>query len=163
MRRALGLLFIATIATIALGACGDDDPGIDETGVGHAANAASTDTTDSGSGGAVADPESVSCAAGDEGTVTIDIEDFQFQPSEITVAAGESVTWVNQDSAPHAVWSEERSTGERAWQSVGGDPMARAPENLAADEASTCTFPAPGTYAYLCGIHNTMVGSIVVT
>jgi plastocyanin len=160
MRRALGLLFIATIATIALGACGDDDLGIDETGVGNAANA---ETTDSGSGDAVADPDSVACAAGDDGTVTVDIEDFQFQPGEITVAAGESVTWVNQDSAPHAVWSEERRTGERAWQSVGGDPMARAPENLAAEEASTCTFPAPGTYAYLCGIHNTMVGSIVVT
>lgn len=141
MRRALGLLLLTT--TIALGACGDDD-----------------DTSD---GAATDDGAAVSCAAGNGGETTVAIEDFQFQPGEVTIAAGQAVTWVNRDGAPHAVWSEERTTGERAWQSVGADSEARAPENLAEGDASTCTFAEPGTYAYLCGIHNTMHGTVVVT
>ena len=138
-----------------LGACGDDD--------GATATETTSDATGTTGDATGGDPAAVTCVAGDGGDGTVDIEDFQFQPDEITVAAGESVTWVNQDSTPHAIWSEERSTGSRLWQSVGADVDALAPENLAEGVASTCTFPEPGTYAYLCGIHNTMVGTVVVT
>jgi plastocyanin len=133
MRHALGLVLLTT--TVSLGACGDDH----------------------------VDAATVGCEAGEGGTATVAIEDFQFQPDEVTVAAGESVTWANRDGTTHSVWSEERSTGERVWESVGAEPTARAPENLAEGDASTCAFPEPGTYAYLCGIHNSMLGTVVVT
>jgi plastocyanin len=150
MRRVLGLLFLSTIAFTA---CGDDDNG--SGGANEAA--AGVDTPDA------IDGTTVSCTAGDGGTADVAIEDFQFQPGDIEIAAGASVTWTNADSAPHAIWSEERTTGQREWESVGPDPDALAPENLADGDASTCTFSEPGTYAYLCGVHNTMVGTVVVT
>src|SRR5687767_722098 len=133
MRRTIGLLLVTT--AITLGACGGDD---DDTATDTTTGDATTEAPDAATGG---DPAAVTCVAGDGGDGTVEIEDFQFQPEEITVAAGESVTWVNRDTAPHAIWSEERDTGSRLWQSVGADVEATAPENLAEGVASTCTFP----------------------
>jgi plastocyanin len=82
------------------------------------------------------------------GTAEVTIQGFAFNPAEVTVKAGTKVVWTNQDSAGHTVVADDGS-----WQSgllAKGDPYARV-------------FDAPGIYAYHCGIHPSMKGTIIVT
>src|SRR5690349_15611154 len=123
MRR-LTLIAAAGFSLLALGACGDDDVAERD-----AASAATASTGGAASGDAA--PATVTCVAGGGGDVEVRIEDFAFTPSPQTVAPGGSVTFTNTDDFPHSVWSvDETADGERAWESVGPDRMARAPENL---------------------------------
>jgi plastocyanin len=124
---------------LGLGACGDTSPPAD----------ASAGTT-------------ITCTADGDGDVAVAIQDFMFDPAGAEVQAGQSVTWTNGDDAPHSVWSEARTQGAREWESVGPDPAATLPEALPKGATSTCTFPEAGTYAYVCGIHNTMRGTVTV-
>ena len=77
----------------------------------------------------------------------VEIKDFKFQPSSITVAAGTTVTWVNDDDEPHTITS---ATG--AFGSAG----------LSHDETFAQTFARPGTYAYFCALHPQMRATVVV-
>jgi plastocyanin len=76
------------------------------------------------------------------------IAGFAFDPPSLTVKVGSSVTWTNEDAAAHTVaWSD--GTPGSGTLTKGGDPYAR-------------TFDQPGTFAYACGIHPSMKGTIVV-
>lgn len=159
-------LGLVLVAGLGLGACGDDD----DPAMGAPVLGASTTTADAG--GATDDPADadttaataaeVTCVAGTGGDADVAITGFTFDPSELDVDAGTAVTFTNQDPADHSVWSDQRVDGEPAFESVGSDPAFRLPEVLHEGDASTCTFPAAGTYAYLCGVHNSMRGTIVV-
>ncbi|MBA2519229.1 MAG: ScyD/ScyE family protein [Chloroflexia bacterium] len=80
-------------------------------------------------------------------TASVTIADFAFAPPELVVAAGETVTWVNQDWAPHTATAGD-----------GGFDSGR----LDQDGSFSHTFTEPGTYAYACAFHPGMTGSIVV-
>ena len=77
---------------------------------------------------------------------TIEVKDFAFQPSTVTVAAGDTVTWHNGDTASHTA----TSTG--AWDTG----------TFAPGISRSITFTTPGTYPYFCLIHSIMLGTIVV-
>jgi plastocyanin len=108
------------------------------------------------------DPSSVVCAAGGDAPASVDVEGFAFAPGSTQIDAGDGVTFTNLDATDHSVWSLIRVDGAPAWQTVGSDPAFRLPEVLHLGDASTCTFAAPGTYRYLCGVHNAMTGTIDV-
>jgi plastocyanin len=91
-----------------------------------------------GSGGTVQAQEDAS----------VDIVDFAFDASSITVEVGSTVTWTNAGDATHTVTSDDGSFDS-------GD--------LASGETFSFTFDEPGTYTYFCAIHPDMVGEIVVT
>lgn len=80
-------------------------------------------------------------------THTVAIADFAFAPATLTITAGDTVTWTNEDPVVHTATS---TTG--AFDS--GD--------LAEGESFSLTFTAPGTYAYLCTPHPGMTGQITV-
>ncbi len=88
------------------------------------------------------------CAAA-EGAVpnSIEVKDFMFMPTSLTVNAGENVTWVNKDDEPHTVVSD---TG--VFRSGAMDT----------NESFSFKFDKPGTYHFTCSIHPRMVGTIVV-
>jgi len=88
------------------------------------------------------------CAAS-EGAVSnsIEVKDFMFMPTTLTVNAGDKVTWVNKDDEPHTVVSD---TG-----------MFRS-SAMDTDESFSFKFDKPGTYHFTCSIHPRMVGTIVV-
>jgi plastocyanin len=86
-------------------------------------------------------------AAGAAGT-PVAIKDFKFGPTSVTVAAGGSVTWTNQDSFAHSIKS--------------GDGSFDSPD-IATGQTFTAKFPTAGTFTYVCGIHNFMTGTVVVT
>lgn len=81
--------------------------------------------------------------------VTIEIKNFAFNPSLLTVKKGTKVTWVNNDSAPHAVNSDS------------GNLLNSG--TIAPGQSFSFTFNGIGTTAYHCSLHPTMKGSIVVT
>jgi plastocyanin len=84
-----------------------------------------------------------------EGSVSnsIEVKDFMFMPTTLTVNAGDKVTWVNKDDEPHTVVSD---TG-----------MFRSGA-MDTDESFSFKFDKPGTYHFTCSIHPRMVGTIVV-
>lgn len=85
-------------------------------------------------------------AASAPGTVVI--ADFAFDGQTTSVGTGATVTWTNTDQFAHSV--------------VGADGSFES-DRLATGASFTHTFDAPGTFAYICGIHPSMTGSVVVT
>ena len=79
---------------------------------------------------------------------TVYIQNFAFNPTNLTVKVGTTVTWINQDSTTHTVTSDNG-----AFQSSG---------NLNQGTNYTFTFTKAGTYPYHCSIHPNMKGTILV-
>lgn len=90
---------------------------------------------------------SVAHAAGAAGGAKVSIVDFAFSPEEITIAPGESVTWTNDDGAPHGLEYRDGAPGVNP---------------LLPGSAFTRRFDKPGTYEYNCSVHPYMTGRVVV-
>lgn len=80
----------------------------------------------------------------------VSIKNFVFDPADITVKVGETVTWVNNDSAPHTIVSDPN----------GAIFMS---ENLGQGQKYSFTFSQAGDFPYHCGLHPNMIGKITVT
>ncbi len=78
---------------------------------------------------------------------TVQIENFTFAPGTLTVTAGTTVTWKNDDDSPHRVGDKNGTFTSAA---------------LDTDDTFSHTFAAPGEYPYICTIHPYMVGKIIV-
>jgi plastocyanin len=92
-----------------------------------------------------------SSAAASTAPDTIVIQDFMFHPMALTVNPGATVTVINKDSATHTVTST-------------ATPHAFDSGNVA--PGATVTFHAPdkpGSYSYICDIHQYMQGTITVS
>jgi amicyanin len=83
----------------------------------------------------------------DVGTPQIQIQNFRFDPPELEVPAGATVTWVNQDEEIHTVTSS---------QGLFSSP------GLDSDQQFSYRFEKPGTYEYHCAVHPQMKGTVVV-
>jgi plastocyanin len=81
-------------------------------------------------------------------TMTVSIKGFAFNPPNATVAPGTTVTWVNDDQAPHTA-----TANDGAFDSGTLQP----------GQSYSFTFDKPGTYAYHCNIHPDMTGTITVS
>jgi plastocyanin len=77
----------------------------------------------------------------------IEVKDFMFMPTTLTVSAGAQVSWVNKDDEPHTVVSDTGLFRSGA---------------LDTDESFSFKFDKPGTYHFTCSIHPRMVGTIIV-
>lgn len=60
-------------------------------------------------GGSAAKNEQPSAPTPDKNTVLI--QNYQFRPAEITIEKGETITWINQDSAGHTATGESFDSG----------------------------------------------------
>lgn len=83
-----------------------------------------------------------------QGTVSVSIIDNSFDPGSITVAAGTTVVWTNNGANPHTVTADDGS-----FNSGTLDPGG----------TYSVTFNTPGTFGYVCTIHDGMAGTVVVT
>ena len=83
------------------------------------------------------------CGGGGDDTTTVEMFDNTFVPEDITVAAGEPITFVNVGLAPHNAIAADGS-----WNTT--DVFGR---NLEADETVDLTIDTPGTYEYYCDLH----------
>lgn len=75
----------------------------------------------------------------------ITIKDFSFSPDVLTVKQGTKVTWVNQDSAVHKIKSDTFNSAD-----------------LNQGDKFEFTFDSKGSFDYICGLHPSMKGKIVV-
>ena len=113
----------ALTAVLLLGACGGDGDGEQ-----------SSDP---------APPEEGS-ASGD----AVTIADFEFGPDTLTVEAGTTVRWTNDDDAAHSVQASEGEEFES--------------DDLAQGDTFEHQYAEAGEYPYDCGIHSYMRGTVVV-
>jgi plastocyanin len=77
----------------------------------------------------------------------VKIDNFTFNPEKITVKAGTTVTWINEDDIPHTVVATAKTFKSKA---------------LDTDDKFSFTFTTPGSYEYFCSLHPHMKASIVV-
>jgi plastocyanin len=79
---------------------------------------------------------------------TIEIKNFTYMPTPLTVAPGTKITVVNQDRAPHTV-----TAGDKSFDSG----------TISGGQRGEVTAPStPGSYAYICTIHPYMKGTLIV-
>jgi plastocyanin len=137
MTRWLAMLLACLALGLVVAGCGDDD---DDDGGGGGNGAATTEEPagggEDGGGG------------GGGGGTAVSMEDIAFEPAEVTVSAGDTVTWTNNDSVSHDVTADGFSSGESGGM-AGGDTFEH-------------TFEEAGTFDYVCTVHPGMEGSVVV-
>ncbi len=78
----------------------------------------------------------------------IRITKFRFEPSKLSVSAGDIVEWINEDFAPHTATEQVEAnwdTGE-----------------LGRNDSAQIVFNEPGEHAYYCAFHPHMKGQIKV-
>lgn len=83
----------------------------------------------------------------DAGSDVVSMIDISYQPQTLTIKAGDTVTWVNEDSVSHNAVAEDGSWRTDVFGKGGSGPV---------------TFDAPGTYPYVCTLHAAMKGTIIV-
>ena len=100
-------------------------------------------------GGSGAAPSATSRGAGAAVAAnTVTISNFMFSPMTATVAPGATVKVANKDAVTHTLTA---TTGQF---DTG---------NIAPGQTKTFTAPTkPGSYHYICNIHQYMMGTIVV-
>jgi plastocyanin len=136
------LLACAALALVAAG-CGDDDD--DDGGGGGAATTEQPAGGGGDDGGGGGDDDG---GGGGGGGTEVSMEGIAFQPAEVTVSAGDTVNWVNNDTVGHDVTADSFSSGEPGAMENG-------------DEFEH-TFEEAGTFDYVCTVHPGMEGSVVV-
>jgi len=77
----------------------------------------------------------------------VQIDQYAFLPQRVTVKAGTTVTWSNDDDDSHTVASSSKLFKSKALDT--GDKFS-------------FTFTTPGTYDYICSVHPYMTGAVVV-
>ena len=77
----------------------------------------------------------------------VEIKGMAYTPAEVTVAAGDTIVWVNRDIVPHTVTGEAR-------QLDSGSLSPAVEWSLVARDR--------GRISYTCTFHPTMKGTIVV-
>ncbi|HIF12803.1 MAG TPA: amidase [Dehalococcoidia bacterium] len=75
-----------------------------------------------------------------------------FALSDITIAAGTTITWTNQDSAPHTVTSGSQGALTGEFDSGG----------FSIGESYQRSFNTPGAFPYFCTIHPFMQATVTV-
>jgi plastocyanin len=81
---------------------------------------------------------------------SVDIVNLAYNPAELSVQVGHTVTWTNNDGLGHTATSD------------AGAPAAFDSSTIAPSGTFQFTFDVVGTYAYHCAIHASMHGTVVV-
>jgi plastocyanin len=77
--------------------------------------------------------------------VTVSLENISFNPAQVDVAVGGTVTFMNNDSVQH---------------NVAGDTWSSGP--LDPGKSFSQTFPTAGSFPIRCTIHPSMTGTVNV-
>jgi plastocyanin len=152
MKRLMYLIPVSVTAVLLLAA-----PALTQTAPNHI-EASPTQTMDAvqETGGAATDPTTVPAEAttpaesttpAPNSTTTVDIRDHAFNPAQLNVAPGTTVTFVNNDTEPHT------ATADNGLFDTGV---------LEPGSSFDVFFDGSGTVPYHCELHPHMQGSIVV-
>lgn len=125
------LALILACLALGLAACGGDD--------------------DDGGGGSNGQPPA---AGGGDGGAEVSMENVQFDPKDVTVKPGETITFKNNESIPHDV---HKTSGP------GDDFSSGGSGEMQQGDTFELKLDQPGTYEYVCNVHAPgMAGTITV-
>lgn len=142
MNRWLALLLACVALGVVVAGCGNSDD--DDGGGNDAQNTEQPAEQGSAGGGGGADDAD----AGSAGGAKVSMEGIKFNPASVTVKAGDTVTWTNNDSVGHDVTGDNFKSGDSGGMQ-NGDTFAQ-------------TFDKKGTFDYVCTVHPGMKGSVTV-
>jgi len=80
-------------------------------------------------------------------SITVRISGMRFEPSNITVKPGTTVTWIHSSNMPHT---------------ITGNADGLRSSTLSRGQQYSHTFEATGRYDYVCDFHPSMKGSVSV-
>ena len=83
------------------------------------------------------------------GEAPVRIVNFEFKPQKVVVTPGTKVTWTNEDTQIHDI----KDTSPLA--TPVSPPMSKG-------DTFSISYPEPGSYSYVCGVHPYMTGSVEV-
>ena len=86
--------------------------------------------------------------SGGGGGAQVSMEGIAFNPSEVSVGVGDTVTWTNNESVAHDVTADSFSSGE--------------PGGMMSGDTFEHTFEEAGTFDYVCTVHPGMEGTVTV-
>ena len=101
-----------------------------------------------GGGGGTDSTSTSTASSAPSGPAVVEIVDYIYKPAQITVPAGTTVEFTNQDSTPHTATSKRSGVFETGSIDTG--------------KTGEVTLEEPGTYAYFCAFHPFMKGTITV-
>jgi plastocyanin len=143
MKKWLALILACVALGVVIAGCGGDD---DDSGGGDNGGGSSQQ----GEGGGTTAEE----GGGGGGGTTVTMKNIQFQPNQITVKAGDTITFRNDEAVPHDVKKDK-----------GPGPDFESGPQGGMNEGDTfkLTLKKPGTYDYICRVHAPgMSGTITV-
>ena len=132
MRKWLAFVIACLALGLVVAGCGGDD---EEDGGGGDGGAATQEPADRGRGARVS------------------MQNIQFEPANVTIQAGETVTWTNDEAVPHDV------------EGAGpGGSFSSGPEGgMKEGDTYRFAFKEPGRYDYVCRVHAPgMAGTVTV-
>ena len=91
-------------------------------------------------------PVGAALAEGSADPVAVHIDNFVFEPAQLTVKVGQTVTWTNRDDIPHTVVCAGKFRSK----------------TMDTDGTFTFTFTSAGEYKYFCSLHPHMTGAVKV-
>jgi plastocyanin len=83
------------------------------------------------------------------GKAPVRIINYEFKPQKVLVKPGTEVTWTNEDTAIHDIKDTSPLNTPKSKEMAKGDTFS-------------VTYASPGTYSYICAIHQYMTGSVEV-
>ena len=137
MSRALALLLACLTLGLVVAGCGGDD---DDDGGGGAAETTEQPAEDTAGGEDVA------------GMTEVGMKGIKFDPAEVTVKAGGTVMWTNNESIPHDVTKEDGP----------GPDFSSGNGNMKEGDTYKQTFKEAGEISYVCTVHPNMKGNVTV-
>jgi plastocyanin len=94
---------------------------------------------------------SINLATAVSADVSVNIMNFKFDPTPLTIPVGTTVVWTNQDTAPHTATSDP------------GSAFVFDTGMMQKGQSGKITFTTVGTFTYHCTVHPNMHATVVVT
>ena len=135
MTKLLALILACLALGLVAAGCGGDDSGGD-------------------AGGDGASKSEEPAGGGNGGGAQVGMQNIQFDPKDLTVKAGETITFTNDESIPHDVHKTSGPGDDFSSGDTGG---------MQEGDTFELTLDKPGKYEYVCKVHAPgMAGSITV-
>jgi plastocyanin len=112
------------------------------------------DDDDDGGGGGASNSEQPAGGAGGGGGTQVSMKNIQFSPKDLSVKAGETITFTNDEPVAHDVHKTSGPGPDFASGPTGG---------MQEGDTFKLTLDEPGKYDYVCDVHAPgMAGTITV-
>jgi plastocyanin len=144
---------------------GDDDIDAEEEAGGVTGTTTTSDEDSLSSAGATDIGEDDDAGANEEVIVRIpegasELTQDAYTPNPVEVNVGGTVTWINDDLAPHTATAGSSSSGSTGmFGGTDDSPEIIGPEG----DTQSFTFDEAGEFEYYCTLHPNMVGTVMVT